>query len=82
MLISSTSGVEDDAGDVLHALGGAEHHLAIVAAIVLGVFDVDRVEAFLDRAGGLVGGQDAPARRNHRLGHFVEVCEIHRPLLE
>ena len=43
--------IQDDAGDVFgHRLAGAEHHLAIVAAIVLGVLDADRVEALLDRA--------------------------------
>ena len=55
--------VQDDAGDVLrHRLAGAEHHLAIVAAIVLGVLDADRVEALLDRA------RDSSAARMPRPG--------------
>ena len=72
--------VEDHAGDVLHALGRAEQHLAIVAAVVLGQFDADGVEALLDRAAGFVGREDALAGRDHGLGDFVEVCEIHRLL--
>ena len=72
--------VEDDAGDVFrHRLAGAEHHLAIVAAIVLGRFSrADRVEALLDRAGGFVGGQDALAGRDHRFRDLVQFCEVHR----
>ena len=73
------SSIEDDAGDVLrHRLAGAEHQLAIVAAVVLGVLDADRVEALLDRARGLVGRQDARARRDHGLGDLVEFSEVHR----
>ena len=65
--------VEDDAGDVvLHRLGGAEQHLAIVAAGVLGALGLDAVEALLDGAGALVGGQDALARRHHGLGHLLQ----------
>src|SRR6185369_582372 len=53
--------------------------ISIVAAIVLGAFGVDGVEALLDGAGGLVGGEDALAGRGHGVGDFVEVCEIHSP---
>ena len=70
--------VEDDAGDVFrHRLAGAEHHLAVVAAIVLGVLDADRVEALLDRARGLVGRQNAAPRRDHGFGDLVEFSEVH-----
>ena len=49
--------IEDDAGDVFrHRLLGAKQHLAIVAAGVLGRFDLDRVKPLLDGAGGFVGG--------------------------
>ena len=74
--------VEDDAGNVLrHRLGRAEQHLAIVAAVVGGRFDADGVEALLDGAGGFVGGENAPARRDHGLGDLVELSEVHRSLL-
>ena len=69
--------VQDDAGDVLHALGRAEQHLAVVAPVVLGAFGVDGVEPLLDGAGRFVGGEDALAVRGHRHGDFVEFCEIH-----
>ncbi len=72
--------VEDDAGDVaLHRLGRAEQHLAIGAAVVLGVLGLDAVEALGDGAGALVGGQDALARRHHGLRHLFE-CHCHRCL--
>ena len=64
------------------ALGRAEQHLAIVAAVVLGAFGVDGVEALLDGAGGFVGGEDALAGRDHGLGDFVQFCEIHGVLLD
>ena len=38
--------------------GRREQHLAVGAPVVLGGFDADRVEALLDRAGALVGGED------------------------
>ena len=65
--------VEDHAGDViLHGLGGAEQHLAVVAAAVGGALGLDRVEALLDGAGALVGGQDALARGHHGLCDLLQ----------
>jgi hypothetical protein len=72
--------IEDDAGDVAHRLLGPEHQLAIVAAVVFGVFDADGVEALLDSAGGFVGRQNALAGRHHSMCYFVQFVEIHRPL--
>jgi hypothetical protein len=57
---------------VLHRVLGAEHQLAIVAAIVFGVFDADAVEALLDRAGGFVGGQNALGPAPPWLRDFVQ----------
>ena len=75
--------IEDDAGNVLaHRLGRAEQHLAVVAAVLLGRFDIDGVKALLDGAGGFVGSQNALARRNHRKGDFVEFGKIHRIVLQ
>ena len=70
--------VEDDAGNVFrHRFGGAEHQLAIIAAIVLGRFRRRCVEALLDRAGGFVGGENALAGRDHRFRDLVQICEVH-----
>ena len=71
--------IENDAGDVLrHRLGRAEQKLAVVAPVVGGRLDADRVEALLDGAGGLVGRENAAARRHHGLRHPVELREVHR----
>src|SRR5262249_25591191 len=71
--------VEDDAGDIsAHRLLRAEQHLAIIAAIVLGRFHLDGVEALLDGAGRFVGGKDALARSYHGDGDFVEIGDVHR----
>ncbi len=53
---------------------------AIVGAVVLGGFDADRVKPLLDGARALIGGQDALAGRDHRLGNLVQLSEIHQPL--
>ena len=45
---------------------GGEQHLAVRAPAVLGRLAADRVEALLDRAAALVGGEDALARCNQR----------------
>ena len=55
--------IEDDAGDVFrHRLGRAEHHLAIVAAVVLGGLHADGVEALLDGARGSRRRPGCPCR--------------------
>ena len=46
---------------------GREEHVAVRAAALLGGLDPDRVEALLDGAGALVGGEDALARRDEAL---------------
>ena len=71
--------VEDDAGDVFrHRVVGAEQHLAIVAPAVLRAFRADGVEALLDGARGLIGGQDAAARGHHGARNLVEFRKVHR----
>ena len=52
--------VEDHAADVLLEPGRREEHVAVGAPVLLGRLERDRVEALLDRAGALVGGQDPP----------------------
>jgi hypothetical protein len=75
--------VEDHAGDVLrHRVLRAEQQLAIIAAIVLGRVDADRVETLLDGAGGFIRGQNSAARRDHGVGDFVEIGEVHACLLQ
>ena len=65
--------IEDDAGDaVLHGVGRAEQHLAIVAAAVGGRLRLDRVEPLLDGARALVGRENALAGRDHRLRDLFE----------
>ena len=54
------------------APGGREQHLAVGAPAVLGRLAPDRVEALLDRAAALVGGQDALARRDERPCRLVQ----------
>ncbi len=67
---------EDDARDVaLHGVRRAEQHFAVVAAVLLGVRGVDRFEALGDRAGRLVGGQDALAGGHHAVGDGVQFVE-------
>ena len=71
--------IEDDARDaVVHGLGGAEQHLAVVAAARFRALGLDAVEALLDGAGALVGGEDALAGRHHGRGDlFQRQCLRH-----
>src|SRR5262249_36623355 len=69
---------QDHAADVLAEPRGREQHLSIASARVLGRSDPDLIEPLLDRAGRLVGGEDALARgdqlasgRVHRVTHDV-----------
>src|SRR5262249_45262602 len=55
--------------------------VGIVGAIGGGRVHADRVEALLDSARRLVGGEKASARRDHGLGDLVEFSEVHRNLL-
>jgi hypothetical protein len=81
--------IKDDAGDVvLHAVGRAEQHFAIIAPAILGRNSIDLVEALLDRARAFIRRQDALARRNERvrdifkpfghLQHLRDVLEFER----
>ncbi len=74
--------VEDHAAHRLGSPGGGEQHLPVGAAMLLGRLQLDAVEALLDGAAALVGGQDAFALGDHRAGDALELAEIHRPLLE
>ena len=49
---------EDDAADVLLGARRREEQVAVGAPVLLGRLDADRVEALLDRAVALVGGED------------------------
>ena len=70
--------IEDDAGYMLaHRRLGTEQHFAPVPAAVGGRFQLDRVKALLDRAGGLVCRQNALAGRHHAHRGFVERVDIH-----
>ena len=68
---------EDDAADVVADVLRGEQHLAVVAPVVLGGLDRDRVEALLDRPAALVGGEDALARRDERLGGGGKRGDVH-----
>ena len=72
---------EDHAADVVLGPGGGEEHVAIRAPALLGRLDVDRVEALLDRAVALVGGQDSLARSDQRSGDRLELVLGHVRLL-
>src|SRR5262249_49161118 len=70
--------VQDDARDaVAHGFGRAKQQFAIIAPIVLGVLDPDRVETALDRTGRFVGSQNALAGRHHCVCDLVEFNEVH-----
>src|SRR5205085_8787175 len=58
---------EDDAADELLDSLGREEEIAVGAAVLLRRLEVDRVEALLDRAVALVGGEDALVRCDQRL---------------
>ena len=74
--------VKDHARDVvLHRIGRAEQHLAIIAAIVFRALDADRVEALFDRPRRFVRREDSATRRHHGVGDFIQLCEVHAPSL-
>src|SRR5205823_4289840 len=68
---------QDDAADVLLDPLGGEEEVAIGAAVLLGRLDVDRVEALLDRAVALVGGENPLVLRDERAGGRLEVVSGH-----
>ena len=72
--------IEDDAGNMLHAFGRAEQHLAIVAAAVFGRLNANGVKALLDSSRRFVCSQDALAGRDHGLCDFVQFIELHSSL--
>ena len=71
--------VEDDAADVLaECLVVREQHVAVGAAVLLGVLDLDALEALLDRAGAFVGGENASAGGYEALSDGSEILCWHR----
>ena len=50
----------------------AEHHFAVVAAVIPGAFDTDGIKPLFHGAGALVGGQNALVRRHHGLGNVFQ----------
>ena len=72
--------VQDHAAHVVAEPAHGEQQLAIGAAVLLGVLDLDRLEALADGAGRLVGGEDAAAARDHGLGDFGEFAHDSTPL--
>ncbi len=69
---------QDDTGNVFaHRIGRAKQKLAIIAAVVLGVFHIDGIKAFFDRGGGFIGGKNAFALCRHRVRCCFQFCEIH-----
>ena len=74
--------VEDDAADRVLQAGCGEEHVAVGAPVLLRRLEADRVEALLDRAGALVGGEDPLV-----VGHQGRCCLVqlsvgaHRALL-
>src|SRR5262249_47023867 len=63
---------QDHAADVVTGTRGGEQHLAVRAATILGAVATNRVEALLDGAARLVGGQDPLARRHDCPGHVLQ----------
>ena len=57
---------------------GREEQVPVGAPVLLGRLDADRVEALLDRAGRLVGGQDPLVVRDDRAGGVVELLPGHQ----
>ena len=68
---------EDHAADVLLGARRREEQVAVRAPVLLGRLDPDRVEALLDRAGALVGGEDALAVGDERLRDVVQLVVGH-----
>ena len=70
---------KDHAADVVGRALGREEHVAVRAAALLGGLDPDRVEALLDRARALVGGEDALPRRDERSCGLVQISHRRPP---
>src|SRR5690606_12189613 len=68
---------QDRAGDVLAQAGRGQQHLAVGAAVLLGVLHAHAGEALGDGAGGFVDGDDALARRDHGAGGVGELFDAH-----
>jgi hypothetical protein len=69
--------VKDHAADVVGDVRRGEQQLAIRAACFLRRFQLDAVEALLDRAAGFVGGQNTLALRDHCARNRLELTAIH-----
>ena len=61
----------DYAGNVLLQAFGGKEQITVIAAVGLGVLDIDRLEAITNGTGGLISGQDALASG----GNGSSVCE-------
>src|SRR4029077_20877535 len=71
---------EDDPADVLLDARRGEEEVAVSAPVLLGRLDTDRVEALLDRARALVGGEDALPLGDERGGGLVQLGARHGDL--
>src|SRR3546814_82704 len=69
--------VEDDAGDVRAGVRSGQQQLAIVAPVLLRAGDADPVEAPLDGARTLVGGEDALAGCDEGMRYAFKLREVH-----
>src|SRR3954469_20136205 len=69
--------VEDDAADVLLGARRREEEVPVGATVLLGRLDTDRVEALLDGAGDLVGGEDPLPLGDEGCGGLVQLGVRH-----
>src|SRR5439155_15349659 len=69
--------VEDDSADELLDTLRREQQLTVGATRILGRLDADRVEALLDRARGLVGGENPLPVGDERLRGLVQLRSSH-----
>ena len=72
---------EDHPADVVLRAGRGEEQVAVCAPALLGRLDIDRVEALLDRAVALVGGENSLPRSDQRPGDRLELVLGHVRLL-
>src|SRR5262249_41855418 len=72
---------EDDAADELLRARRREEQVPVRAPVLLGGVDADRVEALLDRAVALVGGEDPFPLGDERARGLVQLGVRHGNLL-
>src|SRR5262245_20207592 len=75
--------IENYAADVVGRAWSGKQHLAVSPTAFLGRFDLDLVEALLDRAARLVRRQDALVLGHHCLSNAVQLacCHLSAPPL-